>query len=289
MEQIRTRDGRALAYRLDGPQDAFPLLFCTGTPQGTVDDPELVEAAAAAGLRLLTYDRPGYGRSDRDAGRTVASAARDIEDLLDALGLDGFVAVGHSGGGPHALACGALLAGRCRSVATVAGVAPFEAEGLDFLAGMGDDNVEEFGAAVQGEPALRALLESFLPELKDATAEAVVGSLAGILPPVDTALMTSTSYGEVVAARFRAALSTGVDGWLDDDLAFVQPWGFDLSAIAVPVAVWQGSEDLMVPFAHGQWLVQHVPGATPHLLQGEGHLSVVLGQLPEILAGLTRP
>ncbi|MCU1601831.1 MAG: hypothetical protein JWO22_2540, partial [Frankiales bacterium] len=217
-----------------------------------------------------------------------ADAARDVEDLLDALDLEVFVVAGHSGGGPHALACGALLAGRCRAVATIAGAAPFEAEGLDFLAGMGEENVEEFGAAVQGEPVLRPLLEGYLPELRGATAEEVVASMSGLLPEVDVALMTSTSYGEVVAARFRAALASGVDGWLDDDLAFVQPWGFDLAAIEVPVAVWQGSEDLMVPFAHGQWLAEHVPGAAAHLLQGEGHLSVVLGQLPEILTGLRR-
>ena len=289
MNQIQTRDGRTLAFRLDGPEDAFPLLYATGTPQGTVDDPELVAAAASAGLRVLTYDRPGYGRSDRAPGRTVADGARDVEDLLDALGLEAFVVAGHSGGGPHALACGALLPGRCRGVATVAGVAPFEAEGLDFLAGMGEENVEEFGAALEGEAVLRPLLERYETELRDVTAEGVVASLAGVLPEVDRVTLTTTSYGEVVAARFRAAVSSGVDGWLDDDLAFTRPWGFALASIGVPVAVWQGSEDLMVPFAHGQWLAEQLPTATAHLLQGEGHLSVAVGKLAEIVSGLRRP
>lgn len=286
MPLLTTRSGRRLSYRVDGSPQGDVLVYLTGTPQGTVEDPSLTAAAAVAGLRLVTYDRPGYGESERAPGRVVRDAADDVADLLDALEAERFVVAGHSGGGPHALACGALLADRCRAVAVLAGVAPWDAEGLDFLGGMGPENVEEFGAAVEGESVLRPLLESYEAELREVTADGVVASLAGILPAVDKAVLTGTSYGEVVAARFRAALATGVDGWLDDDLAFVQPWGFDLADVTVPVSVWQGSEDLMVPFAHGRWLVDHLPTARPHLLQGEGHLSVVVGRLEQVLAEL---
>lgn len=286
MPSLRARNGRQLSYRVDGPAAGQVLLFCTGTPQGTVEDAELIAAAQDAGLRLLTYDRPGYGHSERAPGRTVRDAVEDVADLLDALDVRELVVAGHSGGGPHALALGALLPDRCRAVAVLAGVAPFDAEGLDFLAGMGPENVEEFGAAAQGEQVLRPLLQAYEAELREITAEGVVSAMSGLLPDVDQAVLTSTSYGETVAARFRAALATGVDGWLDDDLAFVQPWGFALDDVRVPVSVWQGSEDLMVPFTHGGWLVEHLPDARPHLIQGEGHLSVVVGKLPEVLTEL---
>ena len=286
MPLLTTRSGRRLSYRVDGPATGDVLVYCTGTPQGTVEDADLVGAATKAGLRLVTYDRPGYGESERAPSRVVRDAVDDITDLLDAIGAERFVVAGHSGGGPHALACGALLADRCRAVAVLAGVAPYEAEGLDFLDGMGEENVEEFGAAVAGEDVLRKLLEQYAPELRHVTAEGVIASMVGLLPPVDQEVLTGSSYGEVVAARFRAALSTGVDGWLDDDLAFVQPWGFDLTDVQVPVSVWQGSEDLMVPFAHGAWLVDHLPDAKAHLLQGEGHLSVVVGRVDDVLAEL---
>ena len=287
MPLLTTRTGRRLSYRVDGPPSGDVLVFCTGTPQGTVEDLELTAAAAAAGLRLVTYDRPGYGGSQRAPGRVVRDAVDDIAELLDALEVERFVVAGHSGGGPHALACGVLLSDRCRAVALLAGVAPYDAEGLDFLDGMGPENVEEFGAAVEGESALRPLLEQYEPELRDVTAAGVIASMEGLLPGVDQAVLTGSSYGEVVAARFRAALASGVDGWLDDDLAFVRPWGFDLADVTVPVSVWQGSEDLMVPFAHGQWLVEHLPTARAHLLQGEGHLSVVVGRIGDVLAELT--
>ena len=286
MPLLTTRSGRRLSYRVDGPPSGRVLVFCTGTPQGTVEDAELVDAAAAAGLRLVTYDRPGHGASDRAPGRTVRDAVDDVTDLLDALDADAFVVAGHSGGGPHALACGALLPERCRAVAVLAGVAPYDAEGLDFLAGMGPENVEEFGAAVAGEDTLRPLRQAYEAELREVTAEGVVASMAGLLPPVDQSVLTTSSFGATVAARFRAALATGVDGWLDDDLAFVRPWGFDVTDVRVPVSVWQGSEDLMVPFSHGRWLADQLPQARAHLLEGEGHLSVVVGKLGEVLAEL---
>jgi pimeloyl-ACP methyl ester carboxylesterase len=193
---------------------------------------------------------------------------------------------GWSGGGPHALACGALLPDRVRGVLTIAGVAPYDAEGLDFLAGMGGDNIEEFGEALKGEEPLRAWLDKVRPELVGVSADEVAASLGDLLPPADEAVITG-EFAEDLAQLFQQAVAHGVDGWLDDDLAFTRPWGFDLAAIAVPTYVWQGSEDLMVPFAHGRWLVERIPGVRPHLEQGEGHLSVVLGAMGRMLDELT--
>ena len=192
---------------------------------------------------------------------------------------------GWSGGGPHALACGALLSDRVRGVLCIAGVAPYAVEGLDFLAGMGEDNIEEFGLALAGEEPLAAWLEDQRSGLLEITADQIADSLGSLVPPVDVAVLTG-EFAEDLASEFRQALSVSVDGWLDDDLAFTRPWGFELADIAVPTYLWQGIEDLMVPFAHGEWLAGQIPGVTAHLEQGEGHLSVGIGALDRMLEEL---
>jgi pimeloyl-ACP methyl ester carboxylesterase len=179
----------------------------------------------------------------------------------------------------------ALLPGRTAGALLVACVAPYGVEGVDFLDGMGEANVEEFGAAERGEPALRANLDMQAAGLRDTDGPGVVEALATVLPEVDRAVLTD-DFGDFMAGTMGEGLRTSVDGWLDDDLAFVRPWGFDLGAIEVPSFVWQGSADLMVPFAHGQWLAAHVPGATVHLDDGEGHLSLA-HQMPRIVAELS--
>lgn len=215
----------------------------------------------------------------------MADVVPDLVAVLDHLGADVCVTAGWSGGGPHALATGALLPGRVAGVLSIAGVAPYGGEGLDFLAGMGEANLEEFGEALEGEAAHRPTLEAEALELGDTDAAGLIAGMGTLLPPVDREHLTD-EFGADLAANFKEGLRTGVDGWLDDDLAFTRPWGFDLSSITVPVAIWQGSEDLMVPFAHGQWLAEHIPGARAHLVQGEGHLSITVGALDEMLAEL---
>ena len=164
----------------------------------------------------------------------------------------------------------------------ISGVAPYGAAGLDWTAGMGEDNVAEFGAALEGEGRLRPYLLDQREQLKDVTPDGIVASLGTLLPEVDRAVLTG-EFAEDVAASFHVGLRLGVDGWLDDDLAFAKPWGFDLAEVSVPTALWQGSQDLMVPFAHGQWLSSRVPGVAAHLELGEGHLSVGLGALEPML------
>ena len=282
MSLITLHDGRDLEIEVSGPDGAPVLLFCHGTPGGSTQFGGFARGARGRGLRLVTWSRPGYGASTRRAGRTVADDAEDAAAVLDHVGVETCLVAGWSGGGPHALAAGALLAERVRGVLCIAGVAPYDADGLDFLAGMGEDNIEEFGESLKGEAPLRAWLENVRPELVDMTADDVVASLDTLLPPVDEAAVTG-EFADYLAAGFRQAVSVGVDGWLDDDLAFTRPWGFDLGAIAVPTYVWQGSEDLMVPFAHGQWLAERIPGVAAHLEPGEGHLSVALGALDRML------
>lgn len=281
-------DGRGLDLRTTGPADGRVLLYFHGTPgSGHVDD-GLAAAAADRGLRVVSWSRPGYSTSSRQPGRTIASVAADAAEVLDHLGAATALAAGWSGGGPHALAVGALLPGRIEGVACLAGVAPYaeSAGSLDFLAGMGEDNVDEFGAAMQGEGPVREYLEgSHVDALRVAQGAEIVEQIGSLLPAVDRAWI-GAEFGSDLATSFHEALAVSADGWVDDDLAFVRPWGFDLAAIDVPVSLWQGSEDLMVPFAHGRWLAAAMPRARAHLLDGDGHLSVVLGRVGEILDDL---
>jgi pimeloyl-ACP methyl ester carboxylesterase len=285
MPTITLPDGRALEVEISGPDDGEVLLFHHGTPGASAQFGGMADEVHTRGLRLVTWSRAGYGASTRRAGRDVASEVADALAVLDHVGADTCFAAGWSGGGPHALACGALAPGRVRGVLCLAGVAPYDAEGLAFLDGMGQENHDEFGAALQGEETLRAYLDAARPELLAITADEIVGQLETLLPPVDRASLTG-EFGDFLAGEFRQSVAVSVDGWLDDDLAFTRPWGFDLSAIAVPVHVWQGTDDLMVPIAHGRWLADHVPTAVVHLEEGQGHLSLGIAAMGRMLDAL---
>jgi pimeloyl-ACP methyl ester carboxylesterase len=205
-----------------------------------------------------------------------------MEAVLDYLSIERCMTAGWSGGGPHALAMAARLPERVAAVAVLSGVAPHDAAGLDFMAGMGQGNIEEFGLARQGEQELRAALKDEAAALRDADAEMLREALDSVLSTVDRTFVAGEN-GDDLAAGFHEGLRQSNDGWIDDDLAFVRPWGFDLGEIRVPAFIWQGDEDLMVPFDHGQWLAGHVPGATSHLDRGQGHLSIAFGETAAIL------
>jgi pimeloyl-ACP methyl ester carboxylesterase len=270
---VRTADGRELEAVVAGPTDGDVLVWHVGTPSAAVPFPILEAAGADVGLRVVSYSRPGYGESTPHPGRTVADAATDTAAVLDDLGIDDFVTLGWSGGGPHALACAALLPGRCRAAAAIASVAPYQAD-IVWDDGMGPENVQEFGAALAGADALTEFLESAREELKDITADEFVDHLGGLVSDVDREAFTG-EFAEFVAASFRRAMLNGIAGWRDDDLAFVADWGFDVRAIATPVSVWQGEQDRMVPYAHGQWLAAAIPGVRAHLYPEHGHGSFV--------------
>jgi pimeloyl-ACP methyl ester carboxylesterase len=281
---IETPDGRSLQV-LDAGGSGLPCLFHHGTPGGPVLVPQAVAAAAEAGMRWITYGRPGYAASTPLPGRTVAQAAQDAATVLDHLGEREFVTYGWSGGGPHALACAALLPDRCLAAASVAGLAPDGVEGLDFLAGMGEDNVEEFSLARLGRSALTPYLTKHANTLREVTGGAVAEALAALLSDVDRKELVGEP-ADLLAGSMREGLRVEVDGWLDDDLAFCKHWGFDVAEVAVPVAVWQGAQDRMVPFSHGQWLAAHVPQAWVHLLADEGHVSLAFQRVGDVVADL---
>ncbi len=272
---VRTADGRSLEALVTGPGDGLPLVFHHGTPGGVAVYPPMAAAAAAHGLRLVLYGRPGYGDSTPQPGRMVCDAAGDVAAVLDELGAARFVTAGWSGGGPHALACARLLQRRCMAAASLAGPAPYAVADLDWLAGMAEDNVSEFTAALAGAPELTDLLDTFAPTLRDMTADQLAEAMGDLASPADQDALRG-ELAEYVASSFRAGLRNGSAGWRDDDLAFVRDWGFSPAAAgdAAPIAIWQGDQDHMVPLAHGEWLARHIPAARPHLMAGTGHLSM---------------
>jgi pimeloyl-ACP methyl ester carboxylesterase len=287
MSAVTLPDGRELDVRVSGPDGGTPLVYHHGTPGSCVQEHEMQREAHARGLRLVTYSRAGYGSSTRHAGRSVADVAADIAAVLDHLGAAVCLVIGKSGGGPHALATAALLPDRVAGVASIAGVGPYDAEGLDFLSGMGQMNIEEFGVALQGEDQLRGWLEHEALGLRGVTVAGMIESLSTLLPESDRAAL-SDEYGTDLLAQLDEGICSGVDGWLDDDLAMTRDWSFELGDIAVPAFIWQGTADLMVPVAHGEWLAEAVPGAVAHIEDGHGHLSIQVGAIGRILDELTR-
>jgi pimeloyl-ACP methyl ester carboxylesterase len=278
-------DGRTLHVYEAGDQGGRAIVAINGTPSsGLIYEPH-ADDAATRGVRLITFDRAGYGRSDAKPGRTVADVAADVAEIADELELERFAVWGVSGGGPHALACAALMPGRVAAAASLAGVAPYGAEGLDWTAGMGQDNIEEFGATLQGRTALEAYLKAQAAGLAGATVEDLRVVWASLLTPVD-AEIASGSHAVYLMESMRRALALGVDGWLDDDLAFVAPWGFELDEIAVPVLLWQGEQDRFVPFSHGQWLAERIPGVEVRLTADDGHLTLMEHRVPDVHAWL---
>ena len=282
---VATHDGRTLELHEGGDPDGFPVLVHAGTPgSGILYEPH-VHDAAATGIRLLSYDRPGYGGSTRQPGRAVADCAADVEAICDALALDRIGVWGISGGGPHALATAALLPERVVAAASLASVAPYEAEGLDWLAGMGEQNIEEFGAVLAGEEELHEALERYSAEREGVGPEELVEVWGTLLGPADRAVATGRLAAYLLDAMAHAIDDTRA-GWLDDDLAFVRPWGFDLSTIRVPVQLWHGRDDRFVPFAHGEWLAARIPGVDARLTDEDGHLTLAERRVPAVHAWL---
>jgi len=260
MSLLKLRDGRALDYITNESENTSAILFHHGTPgectgwQTWFDEIDGVKAIAAS--------RPGYGLSDRNKGRTVARDLDDLSELLDFLKVKSFVSVGWSGGGPHAI--NMTRHSLCRGAITLAGVGEWGNSDLNFLDGMGPENHDEFGAENISGPDL-------------------VAGFGGLIGDADKKALTA-DVADVYAASFRRALSVSYYGWLDDDLAFVQKFGFDLAKVNKPVLVWQGDDDFMVPKAHSEWLAKHIPTAKLNFVPGHGHISLGEDYRSEIIA-----
>jgi pimeloyl-ACP methyl ester carboxylesterase len=255
-------DGRTLHAYDTGANDAngrLAVFWHHGSPNIGAPPEPLFSAADRLGIRWVSYDRPGYGGSTPRPDRDVASAAGDACAVADALSIERFAVMGHSSGGSHALACAALLPERVLGVVVVAGMAPFDAEGLDWFEGFGPAGVAELRAAAAG----RAALEKHLAQSDGEPA---------FLPEDEAALAGEWSWFIDVV---RPALAGGMGGFIDDDLASVDAWGFDLADVVAPALFLHGGRDRVVPTAHGEWLARHCPSAELRLYPEDGHISVL--------------
>ena len=278
--------GRQLNVVDLGRPDDIPVVIHHGSPGGTVPHEGWVSDATARGLRLIAYHRPGYGASTRHPGRIVGDAADDVVAIADALGLDRFLTWGTSGGGPHALACAARRPDRVVAAATLGSVGPYGVDSLDYLAGMGEGNIAEFGLALaQGAAGLGPVLAAEARGMLAGSAEDLVTAFAPHLTEADARELRG-GYASTMLDQIRDGCADGVDGWVDDDLAFISPWGFDVADIVVPVLVLQGRQDAMVPYAHGEWLAAHIPTAEARLSETDGHLSLMTRRIGEVHAWL---
>src|SRR5919198_3929497 len=250
-------DGRTLAYVERGAPDGVPVIVCHGTPGSRLTRHPDRELYVRHGVRMVVCDRPGYGRSDPKAGRTIADAPTDIEAIADELGFDRFAVVGGSGGAPHALACGALLGDRVLRVGALVTPAPSDAPDFDFFADLAEINVKEFGAALEGPGAIEAHLQGYVDQLRS-DPDGVLDEIAVELPEVDRAILARADYRAIIRESFVEAVSQGSRGWADDDLAFAKPWGFALEDVAAEVRLWQGELDVLAPRSHGEYVASRL-------------------------------
>ena len=283
---IDVGDGRVSeVFQYATGSDSLHLAYWHGTPGAGLVPSSVLAAAADHDLPVIALSRAGYGGSTRRAGRSVADAATDLGRVLEALEVDNVVVAGWSGGGAHTLASAALLPGRVRAAAVIAGTAPVSALGAAWTEGMGEANIEEFALAQFDERGLWDFCERDAAALVQATGLEIVEAMASLLSPADVSAFTP-EVGDELIAMMRDGLRGSVDGWVDDDFALLREWGFDLGYIDVPVSVWFGDADLMVPPTHGQWLADNVSGARVHHEPEEGHVSLLVGRADAIVADL---
>jgi len=278
---VTTPDGRILAVQEGGDPAGRAVLVHNGSPNSRhLYGPHAADAAEK-GLRLVSYDRPGYGGSTPQPGRSHASCADDVRTICAALGIGRLGIWGISGGGAHALACAALLPDLVAGVASLAGLAPYGAEGLDWFDGMGQDNADDFKQFMTDADAARAKMEKDREEMLAGTADELREVLKTLLTPTDAAVLTG-DLAEYLVYCTHEGLAPGSEGWWEDACAQAGAWGFELADISVPVLVMHGRQDLFVPFGHGEWLAGHIPGAQARLLDDDGHLTLAQNRIPEV-------
>jgi len=281
---VRTADGRRLSTQVYGDPDGKPVFLLHGTPGSRLGPHPRSAVLHRLGVQLIAFDRPGYGESDRLAGRRVADAATDVLTIADAFDLQNFSVVGRSGGGPHALACAALLPKRTTKAAVLVGLAPHGADGLDWFDGMGPTNVLEFTAARNGYEDIVARTR-MVGDAVRADPASLLAKLHAELPDPDRRIVADRGIRSMLIESYAEALRTSDYGWIDDVCAFSSPWGFDPATVTAPVLLWHGAGDVFSPASHARWLADRIPNAAVVVQAGAAHFGA-LDVLPDILRWL---
>lgn len=283
---IGVTDTRCVAVDSWGNPRGFPVFLLHGTPGSRSGPVPRTSVLYRLGIRLISYDRPGYGGSDRAKGRSVADAAWDVLAIADHLKLPEFGVVGRSGGGPHALACAALIdSSRLRSVAVLVGLAPTNAEDIDWIDGMTSSNADEYEQVSNGNgDAVVANLTQRAHEIRE-DPENLLQVLEKEMTDSDRVVVTDLGFRRLLTASYREAVRCGPFGWIDDVLALNRPWAFDLEKITVPVQLWHGQDDVFAPVHHAHWLAEHIPDSEVDVQPKAAHFTAMV-VLPRILARL---
>jgi pimeloyl-ACP methyl ester carboxylesterase len=277
---VTAPDGRELCVESGGDPDGRPVLTHNGTPNSRLLHRPAVQDAEERGIHLLSYDRPGYGGSTPHPGRSVADCAGDVQAIAGVFGYERLAVWGISGGGPHALACAALLPDLVTAVATLASIAPYDAPGLDYFAGMGQENVDDMLLYDRDPVASRTKLEADREDSLQLSPDMVLEAWPSLLSPVDAMALTG-ELADYLVRCMKDGLAPGGEGWWEDAVAFQTPWGFQVDEITVPVQVWHGAQDRFVPIQHGEWIAGQIHGVDSHLTETDGHLTLE-DHLPEI-------
>jgi pimeloyl-ACP methyl ester carboxylesterase len=271
-QTVAAAGGRVLTIAESGDPDGFPVFLLHGTPGSRFVGQADASAYATVGARVVTYDRPGYGGSDRFRGRRVVDSVADVSAIADSFGIERFAVIGGSWGGPHSLAVAARLRERVTRAACMAGVAPFDMPGFDWFSGMDAVNIEELGWALEGEDVLAREIERVAAAWLERVANDPSDPREVEFSEADRAVMASPERREAMRHGINEAFRQGVWGYVDDVVCLIQPWGFDVTEIRVPTRILYGLTDVLVPRQHGEWLAHNVPNAEVVIDEQGGHM-----------------
>lgn len=278
---VTSPDGRRLAVEQAGNPHGMPVFLLHGTPGCRLSPHPRSAVLYRLGVRLITFDRPGYGDSDRLPNRTVADAAVDVAAIADAYRLPRFAVIGRSGGAPHALACGALLPDRTTRVAALVSLAPPDASDLDWFDGMAQSNITDFTAVTADFHKVAGRLAAAADQIRADPAK-LVADLQADLTDSDRRVIADIGIRTMLLKSYSEALRLSAHGWIDDIAALCTPWGFSLANVAVPVLLWHGEDDKFSPVSHAWWLARNIQSTTVIVQPGAAHFSA-LDILPDIL------
>jgi pimeloyl-ACP methyl ester carboxylesterase len=283
---VSAKDGRRLAVKETGNPAGKPVMLMHGTPGSRLGPFPRSKLLYEMGVRLISFDRPGYGRSDRQVDRRVVDVADDVALIADHLNIDSFAVLGRSGGGPHALACAAELPGRVTRASALVSLAPWGVADLDWFDGMSDSNRREYTSAHSEPEALTMSLVDAAAKIKaDPTSH--LTTIGTEMPEADRRVVSDAGIRGMLAQNFAEALRASADGWIDDALAFCSDWGFNPANIKVPVLLWHGEKDVFSPVAHTRWLIEQIPQAISAIRPNRAHFDALL-VMPDILSWLIR-
>lgn len=280
-EWVRAEDGRALRVEWAGDPHGQPVFLLHGMPGSRMGPRPRDLVLYQRRTRLISYDRPGYGGSDRQPGRRVSDGPRDVVAVADTLGLDRFAVVGRSAGAPHALACAALFPERVTRVAALVGLAPVDAEGLDWFAGMAESNVDDFRTAVADPEGFAQRIIPRSEAIRTDPAR-LIEALRAELTDDDLRVLSDTGLRSMLLRTYGEAVRHSAYGWIDDALALCRPWGFDPAEVKTPVLLWHGRRDVFSPASHSAWLAARIPRAHAVLDPAAAHFAA-LQALPAVL------